>query len=216
MVNSGRCATARNSTWCILVIMLFATSSASGLEFDMMFQTKCIMEEITSNVLVVGEYSGHSKISPGVLVPMVVKVEDPTGKTVYEKATVTSGQFAFTSHENGDYKACFTAADATTAQNTLIRLEWKTGAAATDWDVVAKKDHLSLMQTEALRLEALIKQIHEEMMTLRTLEEKMRDLNESTNARVARFSIGSLVICVGLAVWQMLYLRRFFRKKKVL
>jgi hypothetical protein len=151
--------------------MLFATSSASGLEFDMMFQTKCIMEEITSNVLVVGEYSGHSKISPGVLVPMVVKVtssglesaiihnarrccrqadqtgvthesllmyvrqrqaeimfdalticqvEDPTGKTVYEKATVTSGQFAFTSHENGDYKACFTAAGATANQLALV------------------------------------------------------------------------------------------------
>lgn len=216
MAISGRCTNARNNTWCILAIMLFATSSASRLDFDMMFQTKCIMEEITSNVLVVGEYSGHSKVSLGVMVPMDVKVEDPTGKIVYERTKVTSGQFAFTSHENGDYKACFTAVDATTAQNTQIRLEWKTGAAATDWDVVAKKDHLSLMQTEALRLEALIQQIHEEMLTLRTLEEEMRNLNESTNARVARFSIGSLVICVGLAVWQMLYLRRFFRKKKVL
>lgn len=46
-----------------------------------------------------------------------------------------------------------------------------------DWDAVAKKDHLSLMQTEILRLEALIKEIHDEMVTMRTREEEMRNLN---------------------------------------
>jgi GTP1/Obg family GTP-binding protein len=63
-----------------------------------------------------------------------------------------------------------------------------------DWDVVAKKDHLSLMQTEALRLEALIKQIHEEMMTLRTLEEKMRDLNGRDPAGITSSLAEALLI----------------------
>lgn len=192
------------------------TSSASALEFDMLFQTKCVMEEITANVLVVGDFACVNKDRSSQMVPVDVKVEDPIGKVVYEKKHLASGQFAFTSHEDGDYKACFTAADATTAQNSKIRLDWKTGAAATDWDAVAKKEHLSLMQTEILRLEALIKEIHEEMVTMRTREEEMRNLNESTNARVAWFSIGSLVICIALAAWQLIYLRSFFRKKKIL
>lgn len=46
-----------------------------------------------------------------------------------------------------------------------------------DWDAVAKKDHLSLMQTEILRLEALITEIHDEMISMRTREEEMRNLN---------------------------------------
>ena len=37
---------------------------------------------------------------------------------------------------------------------------------------------------------------------------------EATNARVAWFSVGSLLICVVLAAWQLYYLKQFFTKKK--
>jgi len=46
-----------------------------------------------------------------------------------------------------------------------------------DWDAVAKKDNLNEMSTELRRLEAMVKEIHEEMLFLRTREEEMRDLN---------------------------------------
>lgn len=39
---------------------------------------------------------------------------------------------------------------------------------------------------------------------------------EATNARVAWFSVGSLLICVVLAAWQLYYLKQFFHKKKLL
>ena len=39
---------------------------------------------------------------------------------------------------------------------------------------------------------------------------------EATNARVAWFSVGSLLICVVLAAWQLYYLKQFFTKKKLL
>jgi p24 family protein delta-1 len=37
------------------------------------------------------------------------QVEDPAGSVLYEKKDVTQGQFAFTTKEDGDFKACFTA-----------------------------------------------------------------------------------------------------------
>ncbi len=132
-----------------------------------------------------------------------------------------------------------------------------------DWDAVAKKDHLSDMATELRRLEGTIREIHQEMVQMRSREEEMRNINgqptqcyalkcfsvvgtgvlvgvnilaalcrrgarnhrsnavssyeqwglvaEATNARIAWFSIGSLVMCVSLAAWQLIYLRRFFR-----
>jgi hypothetical protein len=39
---------------------------------------------------------------------------------------------------------------------------------------------------------------------------------EETNSRVAWFSIFSLAVCVGSAVFQMMYLRKFFQRKKLL
>ena len=47
-------------------------------------------------------------------------------------------------------------------------------------------------------------------------EEEMRDTNESTNSRVLYFSIFSMCCLIGLATWQVLYLRKFFKSKKLI
>jgi hypothetical protein len=54
-------------------LLFCAAVTAAALEFDMAYQTKCIMEEINANVLVVGDYAGFRKgdKSP---VPLRVKV----------------------------------------------------------------------------------------------------------------------------------------------
>lgn len=39
---------------------------------------------------------------------------------------------------------------------------------------------------------------------------------ESTNARVAWLSVGALFICLGLCGWQLSYLQKFFKRKKLL
>jgi hypothetical protein len=41
-------------------------------------------------------------------------------------------------------------------------------------------------------------------------------LAEETNSRVAWFSIISLAVCVGSACCQLLYLKKFFQRKKLL
>lgn len=72
---------------------------------------------------------------------------------------------------------CRCAADLKTAQVTKIQLDWKTGVAATDWDAIAKKEHLDGMATELRKLEQTVREIHEEMLYLRKREEQMRNLN---------------------------------------
>lgn len=42
---------------------------------------------------------------------------------------------------------------------------------------MAKKDHLSEMQTELKRLEGTIREIHAEMISMRSREEEMRNIN---------------------------------------
>ena len=40
--------------------------------------------------------------------------------------------------------------------------------------------------------------------------------SESTNTRVLYFSIFSMCCLIGLATWQVFYLRRFFKAKKLI
>lgn len=41
-------------------------------------------------------------------------------------------------------------------------------------------------------------------------------VSESTNTRVLYFSIFSMCCLIGLATWQVFYLRRFFKAKKLI
>ena len=44
---------------------------------------------------------------------------------------------------------------------------------------------------------------------------QMRDLNEVINTRVAWLSITALLVCLTMAGWQLYYLQRFLKRKKV-
>lgn len=68
-------------------------------------------------------------------------------------------------------------ADLNTALQTVIKLEWKSGLGATDWQEVAKKENLDVMATELRKLEQIVKEIHQEMLFLKKTEEEMRNLN---------------------------------------
>ena len=57
----------------------------------------------------------------------------------------------------------------------------------------------------------MVQEIVSEMDYLRGREQKLRDTNESTNERVKWFAFGTMGMLVGLGVWQVIYLRAYFR-----
>ncbi|KAL3700934.1 hypothetical protein R1sor_018956 [Riccia sorocarpa] len=176
--------------------------------------TKCLAEDIQPNVLVLGDYS---VVSAGDASHRItVKVTSPYGQQLYFQDSVQSGQFGFTTKEGGSYMACFWMQNAPPSLTISVDLDWKTGAAAKDWDDIAKKDKLEGMELELRRLEEEIEAIHSEMLYLKDREKEMRDLNETTNSRVAWFSIMSLFICLSVAGWQLWHLKSFFERKKLL
>jgi hypothetical protein len=58
-----------------------------------------------------------------------------------------------------------------------LSLDWKTGVAATDWDTIAKKEHLDQLSVEMRKLEGVIREVYAEMLQLQQREQEMRDLN---------------------------------------
>jgi hypothetical protein len=60
-------------------------------------------------------------------------------------------------------------------------------------------------------MEEMVSEIVAEMEYLRTREQKLRDTNESTNNRVKWFGLCTTFILIVLWVWQILYLRAYFR-----
>lgn len=106
---------------------------------------------------------------------------------------------------------------------------------------IAKNEKLGPLETELRKLETVVKEIVNEMQYLKRREARMRDTNgteslmkrkmwnvckynkmsnvlktESTNERVKWFSLLSLFTLVTLGTWQILYLRRFFKRKRLI
>ena len=92
-----------------------------------------------------------------------------------------------------------------------VELDIDIGADAKDWSAVQATEKLKPVETELRRIEEMVQEIVVEMDYLRSREQKLRDTNESTNTRVKWFAFGTMGMLVALGIWQIMYLRAYFR-----
>ncbi|XP_061356513.1 transmembrane emp24 domain-containing protein p24delta3-like [Gastrolobium bilobum] len=181
--------------------------------------TKCISEEIQTHVVVLADYYVVEDEVKGHQLPTIsAKVTSPYGNNLHHNENVTHGQFAFTTAESGNYVACFwmESKHQEGSGGLTISLEWKTGISAKDWDSVAKKEKIEGVELELMKLEGAVEAIRDNLIYLKNREAEMREVSEATNGRVAWFSIISLGVCILTSVLQLWYLKRYFRKKKLI
>lgn len=179
--------------------------------------TKCVSEEIQPNVVVLADYAVVPEEETGSDRPTIsVKVTSPYGNTLHQKEKITSDQFAFTTSEAGNYLACFWVDSGDKSGRASVSLDWRMGIAAKDWDTVARKEKIEGVELELRKLEAQVQAIHQNLLYLKSREAEMREVSETTNARVAWFSIMSLGLCIVVSIWQLWHLKSFFQKKKLI
>ncbi|XP_010498648.1 PREDICTED: transmembrane emp24 domain-containing protein p24delta5 [Camelina sativa] len=208
------------ASWILTVVLLLLTvnyGEAVWLTIPASGGTKCVSEEIQSNVVVLADYYIVDEHNPEHTPAVSSKVTSPYGNNLHHQENVTHGQFAFTTQEAGNYLACFWVDASLKLANPLtLGVDWKMGIAAKDWDSVAKKEKIEGVELQLRRLEGLVQAIRENINYIKDREAEMREVSEKTNSRVAWFSIMSLGVCVVVAGTQILYLKRYFHKKKLI
>ncbi|KAG8650230.1 hypothetical protein MANES_07G015500v8 [Manihot esculenta] len=106
--------------------------------------TKCVSEDIHTNVVVLADYVVVSEDNSH-LPTISIKVSSPYGNTLHQKENATHGQFAFTTEEAGNHLACFWVNDQNEGGGVVsVNLDWKTGIAARDWESVARKEKIEV------------------------------------------------------------------------
>ncbi|XP_059898561.1 transmembrane emp24 domain-containing protein 10 [Gadus macrocephalus] len=176
---------------------------------------KCLREEIHKDVLVTGEY----EIGEQPNTKTNLKITDSSSHTLYSKEDATKGKFAFTTEDYDMFEVCFESKSPMgtgRVPDQLINLDMKHGVEAKNYEEIAKVEKLKPLEVELRRLEDLSESIVNDFAYMKKREEEMRDTNESTNTRVLYFSIFSMCCLIGLATWQVFYLRRFFKAKKLI
>ncbi|PHT78845.1 Transmembrane emp24 domain-containing protein p24delta5 [Capsicum annuum] len=206
----------------LLVVITMVMRAMEALWIEMSISgVKCVHEDLRNYVVVLAKYaviiSDNEHTQPNFLSDNTLTVLSPSGKSLHHEENVTHGQFAFTTTEAGRYGACFLMnSHAPDIKGVHIGIDWKTGITAKDWDSVARKEKIEDFEPMLMKLEASVQTIHEKLIYLKKREEEMREVSERTNAAVELFSIMSLSICILVASFQIWYLKRFFRKKKLI
>ncbi|ELU11237.1 hypothetical protein CAPTEDRAFT_227555 [Capitella teleta] len=178
-------------------------------------QRKCLKDEIHKGVLVTGEYD----ISEGPGQTANVLVTDSKGHIFFTREDADQGKFAFTTEEYDMFEVCFETKmqrGAVGGVDREIFLSMKHGIEAKSYEEIAKAEKLKPLELELKKLEDLSESIVNDFAYMRAREEEMRDTNESTHSRVLYFSVFSMCCLLGLATWQVLYLRKYFKSKKLI
>lgn len=202
--------------YALYLITIFFSESHALRFFIAPNSKKCLKEEIHKNIVVKGEYELME--APGQKTS--VHVTDTRGHTLYKREDFTelTGKFAFTTEEYDIFEFCFESKmqQGMCGNNREVHLTMKHGIEAKDYQELAKAEQLKPLEVELRRLEDLSENIVQDFAYMRQREEEMRNTDESTNSRVLYLSIFSMLCLLGLATWQVLYLRRYFKAKKLI
>nr|GMD92885.1 transmembrane emp24 domain-containing protein p24delta3-like [Ipomoea batatas] len=203
--------------WLLSLTILFILSqNGEGIWFHLPETgSKCLSEKIYADVIVLGNYYSFS---PSRAVPgpaIAVEVTSPLGNNLYHKENVTMGEFSFTTTEEGIYVACFRADGHNSSGRLTASIDWKTGISTKDWESVARVEKIEGLELELRKLEETVKAIRRSTIGLMLRGYKLQKVSITTNARVARFSLMSMGVCIVVSALQVWQLKQFFLKKKL-
>ncbi|ODV58527.1 uncharacterized protein ASCRUDRAFT_10121 [Ascoidea rubescens DSM 1968] len=181
---------------------------------------KCIRDFISEGQLVVVNIESSGQVGDGQ--QLNFNIVDSVGNEYRRKKDFAgSTRVAFTAHASAAFDVCF--------QNLLLRsnnraknqfreieLDIEAGSAARDWNAIQAAEKLKPVELELRRIEELTDEIVDELNYLKVREERLRNTNESTNSRVKNFSFLIIISLISLGIWQVQYLRAYFRSKHII
>ncbi|NXG04326.1 TMD11 protein, partial [Sakesphorus luctuosus] len=189
-------------------------------------EEKCIIEDLPSDTLVVGNYKvqrwdihKHDFLESAPGLGMFVSVSTPSGEVLLSKLYGPQGTFSFTSYLSGEHIICFqsnsTRLLAIAGSKLRIHLDIRVGEHFFDESAVQAKEKVDEVH---VRLEHLIEQIQhvsKEQDYEREREEKFRKTSEETNSNILWWAIVQTLILIFVGIWQIKSLRDFFIAKKL-
>lgn len=190
---------------------LFFVLSVFGYEVTLMkMETQCFGEDITAETLYVGEVRMKDLRSTGTL---IISVTDSESNMLHYKSHIKEDKFSFISIISGPHLLCI---ENLSHLQVLVTLKISTGVAAKDYSNMPSTKDLKESERRMGRITESLKEIHKELNHIKERDTQLTHTNETIQSRIIVYSITSLVMLIGLAVIQVLYLKKYFKSKKMI
>ncbi|KAL7674197.1 hypothetical protein ACOME3_000476 [Neoechinorhynchus agilis] len=175
--------------------------------------TRCLIGMSSKGEVVTGNYD--IAMVPGV--PVLLNIEDQRKHLLYKKEAATKGRFAFTTDIDSEFKICFQSLSTNRdKQSRVVILDVKQGLGAKKYDELAKAENLKPLEIEVTKLDDLSYDLLNDFSLMRAREDEIRYSSESISSKILYFGLFCMVCLLSLAVWQVMYLKRYFKAKKLI
>ncbi|ORX39709.1 putative endoplasmic reticulum vesicle protein 25 [Kockovaella imperatae] len=199
----------------LLLHLRFAQAVKLELQAERNPKPRCIWNFAAAHSLVI--VTANAPFEVGQRIDIDILDGSERGNVYLSKRDIKGEtRLAITTHESADVGVClrnYVQGSSSGKTSRTVELDVDIGADAVDYNAIANQESLSILEVEMRKLEAVTKEIVDEMGYLQRREMRMRDTNESTNERVKNFSILILIGIIALGVWQLIHLRSFFKRK---
>ncbi|KAJ1735423.1 vesicle coat component [Coemansia biformis] len=209
----------------LLALIAALATACAAIEFDIVATAEtsgvrqCLSQWLPKNTHV----KASAKVLPGFpgqRMDMEIHDDSPHLNQYGARKQMDEVSFRFDTQAHANVIVCF--------QNVIepgypidgraltVQFKMASGAMAEDFHRVQQEEKLKPMEIELRRLAMALDDIQDELQYLKQREGTLRDANEHMNSRVKTFSLLSIVVLVGVAVYQVFYLRHFFQQKKLI
>ena len=187
----------------IVFILIIRANLAFQFRLDPLKQI-CFQDDLLSQTLAVVEASAVGNFS--------LRIVDSAGFELYEQKG-KSHLYSWAAFDSGIYSSCLKNVE---RFEIGVNFELRKGVKAKDYSGIASVKGLKGIEVKLKKLEDLTKDIHKKIQHLREREEELRNTNSTIHSRVIVYSIVTVSMLLGLCILQILYLKRFFRLKKLI
>eukprot|EP00276_Gloeochaete_wittrockiana_P003781 CAMPEP_0184643844 /NCGR_PEP_ID=MMETSP0308-20130426/665_1 /TAXON_ID=38269 /ORGANISM="Gloeochaete witrockiana, Strain SAG 46.84" /LENGTH=160 /DNA_ID=CAMNT_0027072053 /DNA_START=176 /DNA_END=658 /DNA_ORIENTATION=- len=154
---------------------------------------------------------GFFQVSSGGMLDIDVKITSPRDRVIYEIEKQSEGRFAFVAEDAGTHKICFSNRMSTL---TAKQVTFSFNVEDEDQNDFAAREKLTPLESAILKLSEGLDHIENEQKYMRLRERAHRHTSDSTNSRVLLWSLFEAALLIGMTVWQVYYLRKFFEVKR--
>ena len=180
---------------------------------------RCVLYKIPGHSLVTGKVNGMPPNSGRI----GVYAYDPQGNQPFSRPDL-----------NGEVSFSFRSADIPTEYEVCLRMNAKSGYGAVPGNPIVPveiqlsytfdlfDDHkardlkIKPIEAEFVRLEEIMHSVVDETSNLAKLQQSMRDVNESTFNSLKYLCFFSFFAFIGLNVYQVHYMKKYFKSKKLI
>jgi len=205
----------------LLIVSLANLVSSQSIYFEISPGRKvCFLEDVPGDTLISAEWSltPTSEDADMAKAELILSVVLPNkDHNLFEKALPKTGRDEFGARQPGEYEICFLVRQPGWSRRATykLNLDIESGAEAIDYDKLANSEDLSNLQVTLRHVSNQLRSLKKRQRYSRELAIEHSELSETTNDQIVYWSVIETLVLIGLSVYQVHYLKKFFKSKKV-